>query len=167
MCAMNEKYCAAGRWLVRSLALAVLVMAAGCTASGNITGKVRYKGKPLPAGLVSFIPQSGSGHPVDGQIAEDGTYSISRVPVGPVKIVVKSVEPPKGPPARTGPGGMAAHMGPPTGAALPPGVKPPNFDPSAEADKYVKLPAKYSDPEQTDLTYTVTSGTQTKDIDME
>jgi hypothetical protein len=161
---MKERSCATKAWLVRGLALSVLVLVAGCGARGNISGTVRYKGKPLPAGLVTFVTEDGKGHPFDSQIQSDGTYSISKVPAGPVLILVKAAEPPKITTRMGPPGGI--NVGPPAGA-VPEGVKPPSYDPKAEAERYVKIPAKYSIAEQSDLKYTVTSGSQTKDIDLD
>jgi hypothetical protein len=150
--------------LGRVLALSALILVAGCTSHGSVSGKVSYKGKTLPAGLVTFIPEAGKGHPFNAEIQEDGSYTVNKVPTGPVKILVKTTEPPK-PPARTGPGGVGIHMGPPEGA-LPEGVKNPLADLKAEAAKYVKIPPKYADAEQSDLTYTVTSGAQNYDIEL-
>jgi hypothetical protein len=160
---MKERTCAAGPWLVKGCALAVLVLVAGCAAKGNVTGKVSYKGKLLPAGTVTFITEKG-GATFDAQIQEDGTYTVTKVPAGPAKILVKAYELPKMP-ARPGPAGQMTG-GPPPGA-LPEGVKSPYPDLKAEAEKVVKIPDKYADAGKSDLTYTVTSGAQTHDIDLQ
>jgi hypothetical protein len=65
--------------------MAVLVCAAclalfGCAKKGGletapVTGKVTYKGKPLPNGTVMFVP--GEGPAATGEIAADGTYHLT------------------------------------------------------------------------------------------
>jgi hypothetical protein len=149
---------------MRGLALSALVLITGCAARGSVSGKVSYRGKTLPGGVVTFIPEDGKGHPHDAQIQEDGTYSITNIPTGPVKILVRAAEPPKIP-TRPGPGGVGIRVGPPEGA-LPEGVKVGSFDPKADADKYVKIPPKYANADLSDLKYTVTSGAQPYDIDL-
>src|SRR5882724_1644143 len=65
-----------------------LLTLTGCGGDrfGALTGKVTYKGKPLPAGVVTFhYPK---GRVETSQIRPDGTYFASRVLVGDVKIAV-------------------------------------------------------------------------------
>jgi hypothetical protein len=60
-----------------SLATAVL---AGCSKNGGlitapVTGKVTFKGKPLPNGTVMFVP--GEGPAATGEIGSDGAYRLT------------------------------------------------------------------------------------------
>jgi hypothetical protein len=158
---------AAAWWLRRGWVLLLLGLAAGCGATGTVSGTVTYKGKALKAGTVTFMTDEG-GHVFSSEIKEDGTYTVSRVPAGPVKITVRSVEaftPPgagmmmgRGGGPKGAPGGAADNIKP------PPGVDMSGFNPSSSNDKAMKIPAKYKDFATSGLTYTVTSGGQTHDI---
>ena len=67
----SVRYCP---WL---LALAICW---GCAKSGElptapVTGKVTYKGKPVPNGTVMFVPEKGPA--ATGEIGTDGTYTLT------------------------------------------------------------------------------------------
>jgi len=146
------------RWSWVFLALAASVGLAGCGSStGNVTGKVSYKGTVLKGGNVTFAGEDGK-NPQTAPIAEDGSYSIQKMPVGPVKITVetKSLGKVAKAPSNT-----------PAGGKVPPpeaGYRPP--DPAEAARRFVEIPDKYSDPAKSDLTYTVTPGSQSHDIEL-
>lgn len=53
---------------------------------GTVSGKVTYKGKPLPAGTVKF--HSAKGKAVSATIQEDGTYRAKGVPAGDARLTV-------------------------------------------------------------------------------
>jgi hypothetical protein len=130
--------------------LALLALAGCGPATGSISGKVTYKDKPLPGGMVTFFAADKKSQ--TAVIGTDGTYTIDRVAVGPAKIaVLPPAAPPKMPP------GMKMDAGKMGGA--PEGGSPP-----PSADKPVSLPPKYQDPEKSELTYTVTAGKQEHDI---
>jgi hypothetical protein len=69
--------------MVRAAALVLLPSAllfgAGCGAAGPktapVTGKVIYKGQPVPSGTVSFIPASGTA--ATGEIDADGSFRLT------------------------------------------------------------------------------------------
>ena len=53
----------------------------GCSDDGlgkryQVTGKVTYKGEPVPAGSISFVPEEDGGHGAAGMI-KDGVYTLS------------------------------------------------------------------------------------------
>jgi hypothetical protein len=132
--------------------LAASLGAAGCgSASGTVKGKVSYNGAPLKGGTVTFFYPDGRGFPIG--ILADGTYTLDRLPLGPVKVCVdtSSLDPKKH---------LRYSYAPPPGAKPPPGFSP------TSAEAYVAIPAKYADPAKTDLTYDVTGGTQTHDIEL-
>jgi hypothetical protein len=163
---------AAGWWPRRGWVLLLLVgLAAGCGSTGTISGTVTYKGKPLKAGTVSFMTTEG-GHVASGEIKEDGTYTVSRVPAGPAKVTVKSVEvfTPPGGGMMGGRSGGGAPRGAPAGAAEnvkpPPGVDMSGFNPNSSNDKAMKVPDKYKDFAKTPLTCDVKSGNQPYDIQL-
>jgi hypothetical protein len=125
--------------------LGAIVALGGCGSQAVVTGKITYKKEPLTTGEVSFIASDGKSR--SGLISPDGTYKIVDAPLGSVVIVVVAkqlagkVE--KGDPLSAKPkGGRAAQM-------------------------KSAIPEKYNDPKTSGLTYTVTSGRQTRDIDLE
>jgi hypothetical protein len=77
---------------LRSSALALLLcgLAAGCDSGpGEVSGTVRYQGKPLPAGTIQFL--AADGVPYAAAIQPDGTYTV-RLPAGPAKVLVRCVD---------------------------------------------------------------------------
>ena len=141
--------------LLPSLPLLAVLALVGCGPStGSVSGKVTYKDKALPGGMVTFV---GSDQRVKSTpIGADGTYTIDGVTVGTAKI---SVAPPV--PLPKMPKGMkmdAAKMGgAPTdtaGAAPPADVKP------------IFLPQHYQDPETSKLTFPIAKGKQNHNIEL-
>lgn len=66
--------------MFRLLGVLLLMMSAtGCGTrypeTATVTGKVTYKGQPLPLGRVSFWPPQG--RPAAGEIKPDGTYTLT------------------------------------------------------------------------------------------
>jgi hypothetical protein len=137
-------------WLLGTVALAF----AGCSSkagpSGTVTGKVTYKGEPVPAGEVVF---NLIGNDVGGAIAQinsDGTYKATGVPIGSVVVTVST---PSAPPTQEQ-------------AAKNPLMQKKRFVPKGENKKTVSIPPKYSRPTSSGLSLTVREGTQPYDIDL-
>jgi hypothetical protein len=83
---------ASGRGRVAGLGL-LLLAALGCgggTETGEVTGRVTYRNKTVPAGTVTLLASNGK--PYNAPIQADGSYAISNVPVGPAKLAVTSTE---------------------------------------------------------------------------
>ena len=127
--------------------LAALALAAvGCGRStGNISGKVTYKGAPLPGGYVTFSCEGETPTTKSTSIQADGSYSITAMPVGPAKITVQGILGPQGPGSASGPGGTQ----PPGGGR-----------------KTVYVPPDYSTTDKSGLTFTVAGGSQSHDIEL-
>jgi hypothetical protein len=129
-----------------ALALAAAVLfAAGCSGTGTVAGKVTLNGAPVTDGVVTFIGADNrqKAAPIDA----DGGYRIDNPPAGTVQVTVRSLAPP----IRTPPGGPPATKG---AHLLPPLPPPPQ-----------PLPRKYATPNN-GLTFVVTRGRQTFDIDL-
>jgi hypothetical protein len=153
---MNCKFASPGRRRlgVGLLSVALACFSVGCGPSiGTVSGKVTYKGKPLTSGTVSFLGANNT--TVQSPIDSEGKYSVKMAP-GAAKITVSV----------------------PTPSAVPSGAKmmdpskmgaPDKAPPSAEAakEKPIKLPSKYSDGNNTPLTYTVKPGVQEHDISLD
>jgi hypothetical protein len=64
-----------------------LVLLSGCNAKGTVTGKVNFKGKPLPGGLIVFVDRDDNRYPA--LIKGNGSYTTAvGVPCGPMKVTV-------------------------------------------------------------------------------
>lgn len=64
--------------ILRLTAFAAVVVLLGCGGGGKyklapVKGSVTYKGKPVPNGTVSFIPEGG-GPTATGELQKDGTF---------------------------------------------------------------------------------------------
>jgi hypothetical protein len=140
-----------GSACVRRLAclpLFLLLLASGCGGgkTGTVTGKVRLNGQLVPGGHVNFFPEGSANSSAKiSPIKEDGSYSVSGVPVGPAKISVQGV----------------------AGAAQIPNVAPPKGMEIPRSDrKAVYVPPKYSTTEQSGLKWDVKPGTQEYNIEL-
>jgi hypothetical protein len=110
------------------------------TESSSLSGTVRLDNKIVNYGAVTFHSADGTKKKV--VIAADGTYRVTDLPMGEVKIAVT-----------TG--------APPTPFAAPGGG-------NGEPIKFVKidLPSRYNDPSKSDLSYVFKAGKQQFDIDL-
>jgi hypothetical protein len=114
-----------------------------------VTGTVTHKGKPLPGGIVTFVHPDG--RIGQAQINEDGSYHVPNAPGGKVRVTVKTVPPIPGFPSILAPKGM-------------------KFDSSSQAiypaGKYVKIAAKYGDPETSGFELDVKRSNQPFNLDL-
>jgi hypothetical protein len=168
---MNKQVCS-WRLCVALLVLPLGLLVAGCGSShGTVSGKVSFRGQPLRGGTVSIIPQAGGA--LTGEIKQDGTYTIAKVPTGPAKVAVEtaSVRPSAmgGGQAR-GPAGYYAKMAKEAPSGTPSGADPTQFIPGgqkpSDPKKYVPIPEQFGDVEKSGVTLTVTGGKQPFDIDL-
>jgi hypothetical protein len=140
-----------GIFLRRRVALATLVscfLAVGCgPESAEVTGTVTFQGEKLESGTVAF---HGPNATVVAPIKADGTYTATKVPVGPLKISVET--------------------SPVTGAAsdgkekLKKGNLQVEGGDPAPVGKYTKIPDRYADKEKSGLSLEVKPGKQQFDI---
>jgi hypothetical protein len=139
-----------GRGKVALSVIAVLFLA-GCGGgppAGKVAGTVRYKGQTLTGGMVDFF---GPDNKVDtALIAPDGSYKAINVPLGSVKVAVRTALPEP----------SAAQ------AAKNPMMKRKNFVPKGNSE-VVTIPLKYSDPRRSKLELTVIEGSQPFDINLD
>jgi hypothetical protein len=168
-----------GRWVLRvrfarrtfglasglCLALGLLLPAVGCQPNkkkeppyAEVSGTVLYKNKPLPGGEVTFVNEGG--FTGSATIGEDGKYTV-KAPTGPVKIAVDNA-------MLNTAGAMSGRGRGPAPPANQPRLKRPDSEPPKKMPgRFVPIPQKYYNPEESGLTYTVTSGSQTFDIKLE
>jgi hypothetical protein len=120
---------------------------------GSVSGTIRYQGKPLPGGTVTFF-HSESSKAFSGAILADGTYSRVGVPVGKVQITIDNRPLRefglKGPETDKA-GKFKAKIGtPPDRAGL----------------RYVPLPAAYQEVRTSGLTFEVQPGRQEFNLEL-
>jgi hypothetical protein len=130
--------------LLGSVGLVLLLTALGGCSRPVVSGTVTYKQNPLTRGEVSFIADDGKSR--SGLIGADGNYEIVDPPLGDVKIVVVAT-------TVEGKAGKASPILGNQGGA-PPVVKS-------------LIPVKYNSPQTSGLTYQVTGGKQTRNIDLD
>jgi hypothetical protein len=141
--------------------LLVLPALAGCgKRTGFVSGKVTYQGRPLTSGSVTF--HGADGRTDSGSITPEGNYTVPQAPVGTAKVTVL---------VRPSRPGRLPQEGPAKETPKHPGEgkagKHPSAGPAAQAGRPQVIPKKYEDPNQSGLTFTVTTGKQTIDIPLE
>lgn len=110
--------------------------------TAKVNGKVTYKGKPVPNGTVTFIPEAG-GPSATGEIQSDGTFSMTTYSsgdgavLGKHKVVIAAMQ------------DMGDRL-PEDRNPLPPPI----------------VPTKYTSPATTDLTTEVKDGENTPVFDL-
>jgi hypothetical protein len=130
----------------RFLPCLLVILPAGCgPAKGDVAGKVTYQGKPLVLGSIQFT--GSDNQPRQSWIDQDGTYLCKDVLAGENHILVVSIDP---------------RMMVRRDKKMKP-IEEPKVDPKL----WFPIPSKYSDPQKSDLTFTVEGGkTNTYDIDL-
>ncbi len=121
------------------------------TSGVEVEGLVTLDGKPLQIGMVQIVPESAmvSADSAVGMVGDDGRYAVSNVPVGVVKISVKT--------SHLKGMAMAGKMAP-----ARPGV---SGAPQLTA-QFVDVPKLYENPETSKLTATVTKGKNTVNLEL-
>jgi hypothetical protein len=162
--------------IVNSLAMALLlVVLAGCgPGTGSVSGKVTYKGQPVPGGLVMFRPADGRHNSVTAELDAEGHYPARILPTGEVIVTIdnRELEPRSGipslPPGLPLSPEMRAKLG--SGKAAPPAPAdgPPKSgeDVRQPSGRYLPIPPKYYDAETSGLKFTIKGGEQTLDIEL-
>jgi hypothetical protein len=145
--------------VLRVVALAGLALGGcGCGGPGQavVFGKVTYEGKVLNTSgvVISFLGQDG--RPVTAEVAPDGSYTASGVPLGKAKVSVYWAAPP---------GQDLASLLKPQG--FDPKGPPPVVDEQAIAARMQSpIPAHYGDPATSELTFDIGKGHNSYDVDL-
>jgi hypothetical protein len=129
-----------------ALFLLAFVSSGGCGSRfATIEGVVAIDGKPANNGTVIF--SGADNHSAAGTIGPDGSYLAENVPVGEVQVVIHQMMTMGGGPDRPGP---------------LKGIE----EPVATVARPVPIPKKYQSVQTSELTYTVTSGTNRFNISL-
>jgi len=168
---MKAKWLCSGRpgAAARLGLLLTLAAAAGCSGAspGHVSGQVQFNGKPLPGGLITFLPADPKSNAISTNLDEQGRFSVV-LPAGEVRVSIdnRQLEPRQ--PIHLSP----AQLNLPSearkalgggGAAAPP---PASHGTAAagSSGRYVKIPDRYYDGMTSGLGFKVQSGEQTHDI---
>jgi hypothetical protein len=134
----------------RALALALLAVAAiplGCGKSGpemaRVSGKVTYKGQPVPKGTITFVSSDPGRRNATGVLAPDGTYRL------------QTEEP--------GDGAMLGDYKVTVSAHDEPVL---DYIPAKPVPKKLLVPETYESPQASTLKATVVRGSNTCDFDL-
>ena len=164
-----------GSTVVTGLALLLPVLAGCAPAIGKVSGKVTYKGQPVPGGFVTFRPVDGRQNAVTAMLEPDGRFPTVDIPAGEVLVTIdnRELEPrsgipslppnlPLSPETRSKLGsGKAAPPSPPAEGAPASGE-----DVRRPSGRYLPIPEKYYDAESSGLKFTIKGGEQTLEIEL-
>ncbi len=140
----NSCWWCRARGLVALAALALTVVASGCSKGGEetatVSGKVTIDNKPLNGGRIDFIGGQDPKHPINvgNEISEDGTYTVKGVALGTNKVTVST------------PGAASG--------SVPPGMKPPGL---GTGKNVIPVPLKYNSTDSSGLQTDVKKGDNT------
>lgn len=143
-------------WGVAAVLCAALLTTGCREKKGEVSGSVTYKKRPLTQGTVLFFcPDQ---QIISRIISPDGTYSVSDLPVGDIKVAV------------------TAHPAIPPGLQVPQQLPPSKDAPKlsttfghadAASKKFPRLPDRYGHPDHSGLAVHVIPGLQVFDIHLE
>lgn len=143
--------------------MALLGLLCGCggvnpNAPATISGKVSYKGTPLPGGNMLFHSQAGA---YPAAIGANGEYVGREFPVGEMTVTIETETlNPERKTAKPYPGKAKAKTD------KVEQFRPPPEGMTQAPSTYVKIPAKYADKSKSDLKVTLKAGKQTQDFEL-
>jgi hypothetical protein len=143
----------------------MLILGCGGTKTAKVHGKVVYSGKPVTGGQIAFFSADDTKiNPSRGVINEDGTFTVEKVPVGRVKVSVDTRGLKEGGRGVPGMPDQGKQMMPPGGISDEMKQKMEGAGKSISpgtvkiSGTYVAIPAKFTDPEKSGLSFDINSG---------
>lgn len=151
----------------RACVIAVAVFALVATGCGDrprsrVHGVVKFEGKPLAGGMLIFLTSDNMTTVAD--IQPDGTYSVEGVARGSVKVSVQQQQPRPAPRPQTAAGGRSNEASAADDLARRRGGAEEPPPPPAQSGP--RLPAKYTDPAQSGLSFDLTDANFEYNIDL-
>jgi hypothetical protein len=83
-------------WALTSLA----GLSGGGPVTGSVTGRVLFRGQPLPGGRIFFVTEDG--RLLSAELGEDGTYTLADLPPGTLRVGLHQTRLPRQLPANYG-----------------------------------------------------------------
>ncbi len=143
----------------------VAVALSGCGGDvprGRVHGTVKLNGKPLSGATVIFLAADNKTHVVD--LRADGTYEVPGVALGPVKVSVQQAAPRSA---------VKGEFDPPVLSSAAKGVadekagkSPTAPEAKGKADAGPRLPAHYTDPARSGLSFELKAADQEWSVDL-
>lgn len=129
--------------VARAFGLLVIVLVAGCGASGTtpvpVSGVLKLDGKPLDGAVVTFEPQAPGGKAAFGTVGADGTFRLTTDDPGDGAL----------------PGKYKVFIQPPAEGGATPFDDPTKQPPKPKSARGPKVPEKYTRADRTPLTQDV------------
>lgn len=152
------------RRMMLAATVLVAVASTGCgdVPRGRLHGTVKLRGKPLSHATVIFLAKDNKTHLA--KLKPDGTFDVSGVALGPVKVSIQADLPAvnaKGPPGTRTPSSQA--KGVTDEKASKAATTPPRTE---KLEPGVNLPSQYTDPEQSGLAFELNSADQEWSVDL-
>jgi hypothetical protein len=165
------------RWRLAALACAAAALPPGCgRGPADVSGRVTHNGRPVVCGSVTLVGPDGMTR--TGRIGPDGSYTVTGVGSGAVRVAVVSDDPARPlDPFKVGRDGGRAGAEPADDSgrnpdagragAAPPGDRSNWAEPGVDRSKWFPLPKKYELVGTSGLTVEVKAGPNTGvDIDL-
>lgn len=153
------------RLVLLAAATAAAVVMAGCTKEvprGRVHGTIKSNGKPLAGATVIFIASDNKTHVVD--LKSDGSYEVSGVAFGAVKVSIQPVVPKSA---------VKGEFDPPPLSSAAKGVndekagKSPNPPPEPKGSPAApRISPQYADAEKSGLTFELKAADQEWSVDL-
>lgn len=147
------------RCLARLVALAAVLVLAGCGENGTLTGKVTYRGQPVPKANVYFLCEDKTSKSV--KCDDLGNYTI-KLPIGKAQVCVNNVD--QVAPAMMSQMIAKQQSGKDTKADIEQSIKTMEKEIGDGRGGSVAVPRKYNTAESSGLIVHVAGGKQLLDI---
>jgi hypothetical protein len=141
--------------LFLTAALATVALS-GCgdVPRGRIYGTIKFQGRPLTDASVVFLAKDNRTYLAD--LRPDGSYEVSGVALGPVKVSVQQFQPRPAPKSERAPAHKAEFVDEKASAPRP--AEPKELGP--------RIPAHYGDADKSGLTFELTAPDQEWSVDL-
>lgn len=147
--------------------LLVFPVLAGCAPKvGHVTGRVTYRGNPVPAGWIQFRPADAGQNSVTAALDADGNFSAD-LPAGEVTVSIdnREWEPRSEGAVPSLPPGLPISAETRAKLAAQATSKKDEV-PRERTGKYLPIPEKYYDASTSGLTFKVKGGNQTENFEL-
>ena len=147
--------------LAAAVLAAVALSGCGDVPRGRLHGTVKYQGKPLTGATVIFLAKDNKTHVA--RLKSDGTYDVSGVALGPIKVSVQADLPAVSPKAESF-GSAVSSQG--KGVSDEKAGKAPVPPITEKAAGGARLPTHYADADKSGLSFELKDADQEWSVDL-